>query len=155
MTPFCFLPGTAGKQRWTVFQDHHEMLVDLGNRELTDDKLQSAQKFVRCIAVQSDILIRPRSHFSKDHLPYKYSRPSEMVYNSMFKESTTKLWYGDKHTSSHCSHPNLPDPTTHGWKLVDGQLVPTLMSFPAISESCLEDIKMQVLQTKTDVHWSL
>ncbi len=48
-----FLAGHSRKTAWTVFQ-HHEMLVDLGNIELTDDKLQSAQKVVRCIAVQSD-----------------------------------------------------------------------------------------------------
>ena len=91
--------------------------------------------FARSMVLQKKMtLIKPESYCSQDHAPCKHFRPLAMLYDSMYKESTTKLRYCDRH----CTHPNLPEPTMHGWKLTDGQLVPTLMSLPAVPEICLE-----------------
>ena len=76
--------------------------------------------FVRYIWQCRVTLIRPGSHFRTI---------THCVQRVHYQAS---VWW-----QAHCQHPNLPEPTTHGWKLVDGQLVPTLMSLPAIPESCL------------------
>lgn len=41
-----FLAGHSKKTAWKVFKEQHHLLVGLGNGELNDDKIKSAEKFV-------------------------------------------------------------------------------------------------------------
>ena len=129
-----FLAGHSKKTAWKVFKEQYELLVDLSNGELNDDKIKSAEKFV-CqiygIAEEDDIdkarVILFTGSRSMQALPPS-SDALRLHVQRVHQQAS--LW-----RQANCTHPNLPEPTMHSWKLTDGQLVPTLMSLPAVPKA--------------------
>ena len=131
-----FLAGHSKKTAWKVFKEQHHLLVGLGNGELNDDKIKSAEKFVcRIYASEEDDIDKARvisftGSRSMQVLPPSSDAVRLHVHRVHYQAS---VW-----RQAHCPYPNLPEPTAHGWNLVDGKLIPTLTSLQAVPESCLE-----------------
>lgn len=132
-----FLAGHSKKTTWKVFKEHYELLIDLGNGDLNDDKIKSAEKFVCQIygsAGEEDIdKVRVKLFIGSRSMQTLPPTSDALRFHIQRVHYQASVW-----RQAHCTHPNLPEPTTHGWKLMDGQLVPILMSLPAVPESCLE-----------------
>ncbi len=82
--------------------------------------------------------------------------------HTMFKESTTKLRYGDKHTvnvQTYLDPQRMAE--TGGWTACSNTDVSSTCSRELLRSGVMfmydtmPDIKIQVLHIKTDVHWSL
>ena len=132
-----FLAGHSKKTAWKVFKEQYELLVDLGNGELDDDKIKSAEQFmcrIYGIFEEGDVdkarVILFTGSRSMQALP---PTSNALRFHIQRAHHQASVW-----RQAHCTHPNVPEPTMHGWTLTDGQLLPTLMSLPAVPESCLE-----------------
>ena len=108
-----FLAGHSKKTAWKVFKEQYELLVDLGNGELDDDKIKSAEQFV-CriydITEEGDVnkarvILLTGSRSIQALLPTS----NALRFHIQRAHHQASVW-----RQAHCTHPNVPEPTMHG-----------------------------------------
>ena len=128
-----FLAGHSKKATWKVFLKQNQLLVDLGIGEISDEVIQSAEKFIcRLYGSSEDDINKVRVHMftgSTTKLPPTSDALRFHIQRSHYQAA---IW-----RQSHVPHPNLPQVTSYGWKLAYDTFVPILTSLDAVPKSCL------------------
>ena len=122
---------------WKTFKEHHGLLKNLGIGELTEDTIQSSETFVcRIYNVNRTDSIDAARHllFSKTGKPEAMAPTSDALrFHLKRVHYQSMIW-----RNAHCPTPELPAPSEMGWRLVDSELQPILMTLSPIPDSCLE-----------------
>ena len=120
-----------------IFKEHHGLLKNLGIGELTDDTIQSSETCVcRIYNVHRTDSIDAARHllFSKTGKPAAMTPTSDVLrFHLKRVHYQSMIW-----RNAHCPTPELPAPSEMGWRLVDSELQPVLMTLSPIPNSCLE-----------------
>ena len=134
-----YIAGHSKKTAWKIFQQHHQLLKDLGRGELNQETITAAEKFLcRIYGLEEvDSVDKARVvYFTRSRSLSSLPPTSDaLCYHIQRSHYQAMVWL-----QACCAYPNLPEPTALGWKLVDGKLTPELMSLPAVPESCIEVI---------------
>lgn len=134
-----YIAGHSKKTAWKIFQQHHQLLKDLGRGELNQETITAAEKFLcRIYGLEEvDSVDKARVvYFTRSRSLASLPPTSDaLCYHIQRSHYQAMVWL-----QACCAYPNLPEPTALGWKLVDGKLTPELMSLPAVPESCIEVI---------------
>lgn len=125
------------------------MITNLGIGELTEETVQSAEKFVcKIYDVHKTDSVEAARHilFSKTGKPEAMPPTTDALrFHFMRVHYQTMVW-----RKAHCPVPELPAPAKMEWKLGESGLQPILMSLSPIPESCLEMISWACqMQCKT------
>ena len=122
------------------FQTHNQLLTDLGTGDITEGIINDAEKFIcRLYKVPDDVDTCDKARvilFSKGCPQETLPPTSDAVrlhirgahYHSSIWEQAT------------IATPVLPQVTDMGWKYIDGNLVPKLMTLTPIPKACREII---------------
>ena len=130
-----FFLGRGKRIAWTTFQEHHELLKDLGKAELTQNILNDAEIFVcklylnqehkRVNDVRSTMFLKARSPESLpptgDSLSFHVKRAHYQA--SVWRQADVQI-------------PQLALPETMGWIKEGAVLKPQLMSLQPVPDSC-------------------
>lgn len=103
---------------WKVFKEHHQLLINLGIGELTEETIRSSEKFVcRIYDVHKTDSVDAARHilFAKSGKPETMSPTSDALRFHLMRVFTIKQWYGEMLTV-----PNLS--FLHPWTW-DGNIV--------------------------------
>ena len=135
-----YIANHTKRSAWKVFKEHHQLLINLGIGELTEETIRSSETFVcRIYDVHKTDSIDAARHilFSKTGKPEAMSPTSDALrFHLMRVHYQAMVW-----RNAHCAVPELPAPVDMGWKHDgDSGLQPILMSLSPIPESCLEMI---------------
>ena len=132
-----FLAGHTKKSCWNVYNENHHLLSNLGKGDLNDQTCAAAAAFIcKVYKVHATISVdSARSTlFAQAHLletlPPTHDALSFHIKQSHYQASVWRQ--ADK------QRPELPPSETMGWTIQSGALVPTLISMPSLSESCIE-----------------
>ena len=131
------ISGHSKKTTWKVFLRHHSLLENLGKGNLTPDTMKTAEKFICHLyeVPELDSCDQARvklfcSGKAQEVLPPTSDAVQFHIMRSHYQAS---VWH-----QAHIQYPILPPPTEMGWELKNGQLVPKLLSLPAIPKACAE-----------------
>jgi len=132
-----YISGHSKKTAWMVFQEHHELLQNLGKGELTDEIAKDAEQFVcRVYKVQNVNTVdeaRPIL-FIKSHAPESLPPTSDALsFHIKLSHYQAAVW-----RQAHLNYPDLPSPESMGWRYEDDFLVPVLMSLSPVPDACRE-----------------
>ncbi|MES9881148.1 MAG: hypothetical protein ABW185_09730, partial [Sedimenticola sp.] len=134
-----YVSGHTKRSSWKVFKDNHELLVDLGVGELTNETAALVETFMCRIynVSHTDSIDTARYYlFSKSAKPEALPPTSDALrFHVMRVNYQTMIW-----RQACCAAPELPAPDSMGWKCADGNLVPILMSRNPIPAACLDVI---------------
>ena len=132
-----FFAGHGKKTSWKVFIKYHELLRDLGNAELKEATMMSAEKFIchlynapdaeSCNEARTTLFSRCRS---PEALPPTTDAAQWHIRRAHYQ---TMVW-----KQAHVTCPRLPPPNNMGWTHNNGSLVPKLMTLPPVPDSCKE-----------------
>ena len=119
------------------------MLCGLGDGDITQDTISSAQAFVCPTFNVSDYVHMTNEGrfmlFSLAKKPEPLPPTSDVlklhIMRAHYQSMVRKL--------ANCSQPNLPSPTDSGWKYEDGIHILIMMSLQPIPESCMELVSCQ------------
>ena len=110
-----------------IFKEHHGLLKNLGIGELTDDTIQSSETFVCRIynAHRTDSIDAARHLlFSKTGKPEAMAPTSDALHFHLKRVHYQSMMW----RNAHCPTSELPAPSEMGWRLVDSDLQPVLMT---------------------------
>ena len=134
-----YIATQTKRSTWKVFLTHHQLLRDLGEGELTEEKQKKAEEFVcKVYKVQQIDNVDTARHimFSKSKKPEALPPTRDALhFHIMRAHYQAMIW-----KKANTGEPDLPDPTEMGWKKSEGGLEPILMSLNPIPEACLEVI---------------
>ena len=144
-----YIANHTKKSSWKVFKEHHQLITNLGIGELTEETVQSAEKFVcKIYDVHKTDSVEAARYilFSKTGKPEAMPPTTDALrFHFMRVHYQTMVW-----RKAHCPVPELPAPAKMEWKLGESGLQPILMSLSPIPESCLEMISWACqMQCKT------
>ena len=139
--PWCdttsYIGNHTKRSSWNIFKEHHGLLKNLGIGELTDDTVQSSETFVyRIYNVHRTDSIDAARHllYSKTGKPEAMAPTSDALrFHLKRVHYQSMIW-----RNAHCPTPEPPAPLEMGWRLVDSELQPVLMTLSPIPDSCLE-----------------
>ncbi|MES9880098.1 MAG: hypothetical protein ABW185_04375 [Sedimenticola sp.] len=130
-----YFAGHSKAMAWKVLNTDSDLLKDLGKGELTDQKMKDAEKFVcklygtpeanSCDTVRVKLFCKCKS---PEALP---PTTDALQFHTQRAHYQSMVWI-----QATTPQPDLPSPTTMGWKIQDGQLTPKLVSRAPIPESC-------------------
>ena len=126
---------------WKVFKENHQLLINLGKEELTEETVRDAETFVcRIYGVQNTNSVDAARHIlftrSTTGRPEALSPTSDTLrFHLMRVHYQAMVW-----RNAHCGIPELPSPLDLGWEHCDSGigLQPILMSLCPVPESCIE-----------------
>ena len=144
-----YIANHTKRSSWKIFKEHHGLLKNLGIGELTDDTIQSSETCVcRIYNEHRTDSIDAARHvlFSKTGKPEAIAPTSYALrFHLKGVHYQSMIW-----RNAHCPTPELPAPSEMGWRLVDSELQPVLMTLSPIPDSCLEMVACSCLkQCKT------
>ena len=123
-------------KRSSYIKEHHGLLKNLGYGEPSDDAIQSSETVVcRIYNVHRTDSIDAARHllFSKTGKPEAMAPTSDALrFHLKRVHYQSMIW-----RNAHCPTPELPAPSETGWRLVDSELQPVLMTLSPIPDSCL------------------
>lgn len=132
-----YFAGHSKKTSWKTFTEHHRLLRNLGNGDLDDLTMTSAEKFIcrvynvadaeSCNEARATLFSRCRS---PEALPPTSDAARLHIRRAHFQ---AMIW-----KQAHLTNPTLPLPETMGWSRLNDKLVPKLMSLAPVPESCDE-----------------
>ena len=132
-----YIANHTKRSSWKIFKENHGLLKNLDIGELTDDTIQSSETFVcRIYNVHRTDSIDAARHllFSKTGKPEAMAPTSDALRFHLTRiHYQSRIW-----RNAHCPTPELPAPSEIGWRLVDSELQPVLMTLSPIPDSCLE-----------------
>ena len=132
-----YIANHTKRTSWKTFKEHHGLLKNLGIGELTDYTIQSSETFVcRIYNVNRTDSIDAARHllFSKTGKPEAMASTSDALrFHLKRVHYQSMIW-----RNAHCPTPEQPAPSEMGWRLVDSELQPILMTLSPIPDSCLE-----------------
>jgi hypothetical protein len=133
-----FLSGQGKVSGWKVFQQHHQLLANLGKGQLTDDTSKEAELFVcklyisNCETADGARTIMFRKATAPENLPPSSDALSFHIKRAHYQAS---VWQ-----QAHEKKPNLPPIESMGWQLKDGVFLPVLKTLPSVPDACLDII---------------
>ncbi|XP_070184330.1 uncharacterized protein [Littorina saxatilis] len=133
-----FLSGQGKVSGWKVFQQHHQLLANLGKGQLTDDTSKEAEQFVcklyisNCETADGARTIMFRKATAPENLPPSSDALSFHIKRAHYQAS---VWQ-----QAHEKKPNLPPIESMGWQLKDGVFLPVLKTLPSVPDACLDII---------------
>ena len=133
-----YLFGHSKKSAWTVFKEYFYLLISLGEGTLTTDMLKRVETFVcRIYKINvPSVDVAQFMLFPKAGTPDKLPPTSDALkYHIMRAHYQAMVW-----RQAHCPWQILPKPEESGWKLMDNELVPVLMTLDPIPKVCVEMI---------------
>ena len=132
-----FLSGHSKKTAWKVFEQHHELLKDLGKGNLAKETIAETEQFVCRLYNTQDVTTvdKARSQlFMKSRAPESLPPTSDALsFHIMRSHYQATVW-----RQAHVNYPDIPPPQDMGWEEEDGKILPVLMSLPPVPEACLE-----------------
>ena len=132
-----YIANHTKRSSWNIFKEHHGLLKNLDIGELTDDTIQSSETFVcRIYNVHRTDSIDAARHllFSKTGKPEAMASTSDaLCFRSKRVHYQSMIW-----RNAHCPTPDFPALSEMGWRIVDSELQPVLMTLSPIQDSCLE-----------------
>ena len=134
-----YITNHTKRSSWKVLEKHHELLKNVGIRELTEKTVTSSETFVcRIYNVFNTDSVDTARHllFSKTGKPEALTPISDALkFHLMRVHYQSMVW-----RKAHCPILALPDASEMGWRLVSSELKPILMTLSPIPNSCLEMI---------------
>lgn len=131
-----YFGGHSKKTAWKVFQDHNELLENLGKGELTEETIKKAEQFVCRLYKLSNVDNVDKARktmFVKCCAPESLPPTSDALsFHIKRSHYQAAVW-----RQAHINYPDLPTPQSSGWKDEEGKIVPILMSLPPVPESCI------------------
>lgn len=135
-----YFAGHSKKTSWKTFTQHHMLLRNLGNGDLDDTTVKSAEKFICRIykITDEDSCNEARATlFSRCRSPEALLPTSDAArWHIQRAHFQSMIW-----KQAHVAHPVLPLPETMGWTKLNEKLVPKLMSLAPVPKSCDEMVK--------------
>ena len=131
-----FLAGHSKKTALKVFHTHGHLLEELGSEPLSSATLTDAEKFLcQVYGVSEDTTDLARVVLFKRGLKPELLPPTSDAarLHIMRTHLQTAVWLQANKTS-----PRIPKAADMGWKQVNGKMVPTLLSMPAIPDKCIQ-----------------
>ena len=132
-----YIANHTKRSSWKIFKEHHGLLKNLDIGEVTDDTIQYSETCVcRIYNVHRTDSIDAARHllFSKTGTPEAMAPTSGALrFHLKRVHYQSMIW-----RNAHCPTPELPAPSEMGWRLVDSELLPVLMTRSPIPDSCLE-----------------
>ena len=132
-----YIANHTKRSSWKIFKEQHGLRRNLGIGELTDDTIQSSETFVcRIYNLHRTDSIDTARHllFSKTGKPEAMAPASDALrFHLRRVHHQSMIW-----RSAQCPTPELHAPSEMGWRLVDSELPPVLMTLSPIPDSCLE-----------------
>lgn len=132
------IAGHTKKTAWMVFKTDYNLLNGLGENPLTTDSCKNAEKFIcKLYNLQNDINTCDQARvklFSKGRPQESLPPTSDAVYLHIKRAHyQTTVW-------KQANQPiqELPRATDMGWTMINGILIPQLMTLPPIPEACKE-----------------
>ena len=122
-----YIANQTKRSSWKIYKEHHGLLKNLGIGELTDDTIQYSETFVcRIYNVHRTDSIDA----ARDLLLSKTGKPEAMATTSdALRFHLKRVHYQSMiWRNAHCPTPELPAPSAMGWRLVDSELQPVLMT---------------------------
>jgi hypothetical protein len=138
-----FVAGHSKQTAYKVFQEHHHLLIGLGDGEPTDEKVKSAESFI-CRLYKVPAIIESADQarsilFAKASTPEALPPTSDALkFHILRAHYQAIVW-----KQAHIPKPDIPAPDQYGWKRDQGQLIPVLMSKQAIPQECMELVSCQ------------
>ncbi len=131
------ISGHGQKTAWQVFEQHHTDLTGLGKGPLTEDIVNSTEKFICKMygvpEVDTGNKVRVKL-FCKGRPQETLPPTSDAVkFHIMRSHYQVTIW-----NQAHLPHPDLPPVDEMGWMHKEGQLVPRLLSLPPMPKACRE-----------------
>lgn len=129
------IAGISKKKAWKTFISDPELLQHLGIDELKEDTIHKAEKFI------CKLYDAPNAR-SCDEVRVKMFNKGRNAQALPPSTDAVKLHIQRAHyqamvwRQSVIPKPVLPSPATMGWKIVDGQLIPNLLTLPPIPQAC-------------------
>lgn len=134
-----YIANHTKRSSWKVFKEHHQLLLNLGIGELTEETIRSSETFfcrIYCVHKTDSVDAARHILFSKTGKTEAMPPTSDALRLHLMRvHYQTMVW-----RKAHCAIPELPAPVDMGWKRDDSGLQPILMSLSPIPESCLEMI---------------
>ncbi|XP_051232747.1 uncharacterized protein LOC127350304 [Dicentrarchus labrax] len=129
--------GHGKKTAWQVFEQHHTDLTGHGKGPLTEDIVNSTEKFIcKMYGVpEVDTCNKARVKLFCKGCPQETLPPTSdaVKFHIMRSHYQATIW-----NQAHLPHPDLPPVDEMGWIHKEGQLVPRLMSLPPMPKACRE-----------------
>lgn len=130
-----YIAGISKKTAWKIFTTNNNDLLHLGVDELKQETAQKAEKFICKLYGVPEASSCDEARvklFSKGKTPQALPPTTDALrFHVQRAHYQAMVW-----RQSVIPKPVLPPPTMLGWKMVDGQLVPILLSLPPIPQSC-------------------
>ena len=131
------ISGHSKKTAWKVFLTDWQLLIHLGKEPLNDETIKSAETFICKIYNQSDL---NNSDDARVRLFHKCRSPEALpptsdalTFHIQRAHYQAIVW-----RQAVCKDPDLPSATEFGWTLCDGKMIPRLMSYTPVPDSCAE-----------------
>ena len=130
-----YIANHTKRSSWKIFKERHGLLKNLGIGELTDDTMQYSETCVcRIYNMHRTDSIDAARHllFSKTGKPEAMAPTSDKLrFHFKRVHYQSMIW-----RNAHCPTPELPAPSEMGWRLVDSELQPALMTLSPIPDTC-------------------
>ena len=132
-----FFSGHGKKTAWHTFTQYSHLLKGLGVVNLTQETEDSVQEFICHLykvdhitsvnKAQSYLFLKSKA---PETLPPTYDALSFYIKRAHYQSS---IW-----RQAHINFPDIPEPEDSGWRLMNDELQPILMSAAPVPDSCLE-----------------
>lgn len=132
-----FILGHSKKTAFMKFVKHKELLAGLGVEPLTTNTIKKVESFICKLydVYDTDSVDKVRAQlFAKFYVQEKLP-PTHDALQFHIKRSHYQalIWM-----QADMCNPNVPSPTTLGWRIEEDTLVPTLTVLPPVPKSCME-----------------
>jgi len=132
-----YFAGHSKKTSWKKFTEHHMLLRNLGNGNLDDLTMTSAEKFICRVYNVADTESCNEAHatlFSRCRSPEILHPTGDAAWLHIRRAHfQAMIW-----KQAHLTNPILSLPETMGWLRLNDKLVPKLMSLAPVPETCDE-----------------
>ena len=129
-----YIANRTKRSSWKIFKEHHGLLKNLGIGELIDDTIQSSETFAcRIYNVHRTDSIDAEWHLlsSTTGKPEAMAPTSDALrFHLKRVHYQSMIW-----RNAHCATPELPAPSEMGWRLMDSELQPVLMTLSPIPDT--------------------
>ena len=134
-----YIAGCSKKSAWKTFQEHHQLLKNLGKGELTLETSKNAELFICKLYIVQNVSITDEARailFNRSCSPESLPPTSDALHFHIQRTIIRQL-YGDKLIWPIQNYQILE---AMGWKVEDGNITPILMSLTPVLESCRQII---------------
>ena len=137
-----FISNHSKRTAFKVFTEHHELLQQLGNGELSEEVILNAEEFIcRVYGICKTKSVDEARYmlFGKTTKPEALPPTSDALYQHIKRVHYQSLVWN----LASCPKPILPSPTEMGWRCEGTKLLPILMTLDSIPSACLETTTCQ------------